>query len=156
MIAVTIQTEDFDVSAEIDSATKDNLGIGAVATFIGKVRGEVDGRPLQSMTLEHYPGMTETELTTIANAAREKFQLSAVRIIHRVGQLMPGNNIVLVITAAQHRKDAFDGCVFIMDYLKTSAPFWKKEVTQDGKGQWVDARQSDDAARDTWDDPQRH
>lgn len=155
MISVTIQTADFDTSAEIDSATNDNLGIGAVATFIGKVRGEADGRPLQSMTLEHYPGMTETELTTIAKAARERFQLSTVRIVHRVGELTPGNNIVLVIATAPHRQDAFDGCAFLMDYLKTTAPFWKKEVTKDGKGQWVDARQSDDAARDRWDEPQQ-
>ncbi|PPC80438.1 MAG: molybdenum cofactor biosynthesis protein MoaE [Hyphomicrobium sp.] len=154
-MSVTIQTADFDTSAEIDSATKDNLGIGAVATFIGKVRGEVDGRPLQSMTLEHYPGMTETELTTIAKAAYERFQLSTVRIVHRVGELTPGNNIVLVIATAPHRQDAFDGCAFLMDYLKTRAPFWKKEVTKDGKGQWVDARQSDDVARDRWDEPQQ-
>ena len=155
MITVTIQTADFDTSAEIDAATKSNPGIGAVATFIGKVRGDIDGQPLQSMTLEHYPGMTEAELMTIATTASDRFQLEAVRIVHRVGPLTPGNNIVLVIAAAPHRKDAFDGCAYLMDYLKTHAPFWKKEVTADGQGQWVDARQSDDTARDRWDDPQR-
>lgn len=155
LITVTVQTADFDTSAEIDNATKGKSGIGAVATFIGKVRGDIDGQPLQSMTLEHYPGMTEAELTNIATTARDRFRLEAVRIIHRVGQLTPGNNIVLVIAAAPHRKDAFDGCSYLMDYLKTRAPFWKKEVTADGQGHWVDARQADDAARDRWDDPHR-
>lgn len=149
-MTVSVQTADFDVSAEIDTLTRADTNIGAIATFIGKVRGEAHGKALTSMALEHYPGMTEGELTRIEVEARGRFQLSASRIIHRVGTLAPGDNIVLVVACARHRHDALAACDFLMDYLKTSAPFWKKETGADGEGQWVDARASDDTALMRW------
>lgn len=149
-MTISVQENDFDIAAEVAALTRDNNDIGAVATFIGKVRGRDGGRPLASMTLEHYPGMTETELHRLADEAKRRFSLSAVRIIHRVGALVPGDNIVLVVACARHRQDAFDGCSFTMDYLKTRAPFWKKEVGVDGSGDWVDARHSDDDAATRW------
>jgi len=149
-MSVRVQEADFDVSAEIAQLTVGDLGAGAAVSFIGKVRGETHGKTLTSMTLEHYPGMTETELENMEREARLRFRLSASAIIHRVGTLLPGDNIVLVITSAPHRGDAFAGCEFLMDYLKTRAPFWKKEVTVDGAGSWVDAREGDDAAAERW------
>lgn len=149
-MTISVQENDFDVAAEVAALTRDNNDIGAVATFIGKVRRRDGERPLASMTLEHYPGMTETELHRLADEAKRRFSLSAVRIIHRVGALVPGDNIVLVVACARHRQDAFDGCSFTMDYLKTRAPFWKKEVGVDGSGDWVDARHSDDDAATRW------
>ena len=145
-----VQEADFDVSSEIDALTAGDSSIGAVATFIGKVRGETDGRSLDAMSLEHYPGMTEAELARMADEAAERFHLTAVSVVHRVGRLAPGDNIVLVVACAPHRRDAFDGCAFLMDYLKTRAPFWKKEEAQGGEGQWVDARDSDDDALVRW------
>ncbi|HPG89635.1 MAG TPA: molybdenum cofactor biosynthesis protein MoaE [Hyphomicrobium sp.] len=149
-MAVFVQRADFDVSAEIAKLTGGATNIGAVATFIGKVRGETDGVALQSMSLEHYPGMTEGELARIEATATQRFNLSASCIIHRVGTLLPGDNIVLVITCAPHRRDALAACDFLMDYLKTDAPFWKKEVTARGDGAWVDARTTDASARERW------
>lgn len=147
---VSVQSADFDVSVEIEKLTRGNAGIGAIATFIGKVRGDAGGQALVSMSLEHYAGMTERELERIEAEAVARFKLSASCIIHRVGTLLPGENIVLVIACAPHRHDAISACDFLMDYLKTDAPFWKKETTADGAGSWVDARSSDDTARARW------
>lgn len=149
-MTVSVQIHDFDVSAEIAKLTAGQSGIGGIATFVGKVRGEADGRTLQSMALEHYPGMTEDELARIEAEATARFKLLASCIIHRVGTLLPGDNIVLVVACAPHRHDAISACDFLMDYLKTDAPFWKKETTADGQGHWVDARTSDDRARARW------
>ena len=149
-MSVRIVEADFDVTAEIAHLTSGETNSGAVATFIGKVRGEADGRPLTSMMLEHYPGMTDAELQRIEAEAHRRFKLTASRIVHRVGTLHPGDNIVLVITCAAHRHDAFQACEFLMDYLKTEAPFWKKETSADGQGAWVDARASDDEALGRW------
>ena len=147
---VRVQQSDFDISTEIAALTSGDTGAGAIASFIGKVRGEANGQPLASMTLEHYPGMTETELEKIETEARLRFRLSASLVVHRIGTLLPGDNIVLVITAAPHRSDAFAACEFLMDYLKTRAPFWKKEAVAGGEGQWVDARETDDTAVERW------
>ena len=149
-MTVRVQHEDFDVGVEIASLTAGRTDIGAVVTFTGCVRGEAEGTPITSMTLEHYPGMTEAELTRIAGEAAERWPLQASLIVHRVGELKPGDNIVLVITASAHRQAAFDAANFLMDYLKTSAPFWKKETDTDGKGTWVDARDADDTAMQRW------
>ncbi|MGQ0456505.1 MAG: molybdenum cofactor biosynthesis protein MoaE [Hyphomicrobium sp.] len=151
---VRIQEYDFDVSAEIAALTKGDSDIGAVSAFIGRVRGAGAGRSLASMTLEHYPGMTESELHRISSEAERRFRLSAVSVVHRIGELAPGDNIVLVIACAPHRQDAFEGCAFLIDYLKTQAPFWKKESGSDGEGRWVDARQSDEVATEKWRPPQ--
>lgn len=149
-MAVRVQTGDFDVSAEIATVTSGRTDIGAVVTFTGTVRGEAGGRTLTSMTLEHYPGMTEAELRRVEAEARERWSLQATTIVHRVGELKPGDNIVLVVTASPHRNAAFEAAEFLMDFLKTRAPFWKKETGTDGKGQWVDARESDDKAAARW------
>lgn len=154
-MAVRISSADFDVSAELAKLSGDDTSIGGVATFIGKVRGEVQGVPLVSMTLEHYPGMTETELESIETEAQERFRLSASLIIHRVGELKPGDNIVLVAACAPHRQDAFLGAEFLMDYLKTRAPFWKKETLANGSSEWVDAREADETAASTWAEKRR-
>jgi molybdopterin synthase catalytic subunit len=149
-MSVRVQEAGFDVSAEIAGLTDGDHGVGAVATFIGKVRGQAHGQALQAMTLEHYPGMTEGELERIEAEAKTRFNLSASLIVHRVGELQPGDPIVLVITCAPHRGDAFQACEFLMDYLKTRAPFWKKETDQSGEGRWVDARECDDTAVTRW------
>lgn len=149
-MTVSVQTADFCISTEIDRLSTGNAAIGAIASFIGKVRGEAHGQPLTSMALEHYPGMTEAELARIEDEAKTRFSLSASRIIHRVGTLAPGDNIVLVIACSRHRHDAINACDFLMDYLKTHAPFWKKETGSDGVGDWVDARVSDDEALNRW------
>lgn len=149
-MAVKVSPDDFDVSAEMATLAKGDTGIGGVALFVGKVRGEADGSSLVSLALEHYPGMTEAELERIEAQARERFKLSASLIIHRVGELRPGDNIVLVIACAPHRQDAFAGAEFLMDYLKTRAPFWKKETLADGRSQWVDARETDATAAASW------
>ena len=149
-MSVSVQERDFDVSAEIEALTRGDTAIGAVATFIGKVRGQAHGETLQLMTLEHYPGMTDAELASIEKEAVARFTLSASRVVHRIGPLKPGDNIVLVITCAAHRGDAFAACEFLMDYLKTRAPFWKKETGVTGEGRWVDARECDDKAASRW------
>ncbi len=149
--SVSVQHEPFDVGAEIAAIAAGRPAIGAVASFVGLVR-ELPGCPggLSAMTLEHYPGMTDKALEDIVGQARGRWQLQDVRVIHRVGRLAPGDAIVLVVVAAAHRGEAFAACEFIMDYLKTRAPFWKKEETRDG-GHWVDARDADDAAAARWD-----
>ncbi|MGE0054936.1 MAG: molybdenum cofactor biosynthesis protein MoaE [Hyphomicrobium sp.] len=149
-MSVRVQEADFDVSAEISMLTDGNDSIGAVATFIGKVRGANHGNPLRAMVLEHYPGMTEAELGRIEMEAVQRFKLSSSLVVHRVGELHPGDNIVLVITCSPHRGDALAACEFLMDYLKTRAPFWKKEIGPTGEGTWVDARDSDDATALRW------
>ena len=152
-MSVSVREQDFNISAEMNALTHGNTEIGAVATFVGKVRGEAHGTSLQSMTLEHYPGMTEAELAAIEVEAVARFKLSASRIIHRIGALRPGDNIVFVMTCSPHRNDAFAACEFLMDYLKTRAPFWKKETGLSGEGRWVDARGCDDMAASRWNKP---
>ena len=149
-MSVRVDESSFDVSAELAKLTAGDTGIGAVAIFVGKVRRGPDNAPLQSMTLEHYAGMTESELQAIEDEAKTRFSLSASLIVHRIGTLHPGDDIVLVIACAPHRRDAFEGCEFLMDYLKTRAPFWKKETRVDGQGTWVDARDCDDKAAVRW------
>ena len=153
-VSIRVQHEDFDAGVEARALTDGRIDVGAVVTFIGTVRGEANGRTLMSMTLEHYPGMTEGELRRIADEAAGRWPLQGVRVIHRVGELRPGANIVLVAVASKHRHAAFEAAEFLMDYLKTRAPFWKKETGTDGVGHWVDARESDDEALARWARPQ--
>ncbi len=148
-MSVRVQREDFDVGAEIARARAANPKIGAVASFIGVVRDLNEGATVGSITLEHYPGMTEKSLAAIAEQARARWNLYDVLIVHRVGTLAPTDQIVLVVATSSHRGDAFAACQFVMDYLKTDAPFWKKEATADGT-RWVDARDSDELARERW------
>lgn len=149
-MAVRVSTSDFDISTEMARLTNSDTGIGGVALFVGKVRDHKDGEALAELVLEHYPGMTEAELERIEAEAQRRFELSASLIVHRVGPLKPGDNIVLVIACAAHRQNAFAAAEFLMDYLKTRAPFWKKEVLAGGEGHWVDARESDDTAAAAW------
>jgi len=146
-LKISIQREDFGLTAEIDAIRKNNPRIGAVASFIGQVR---DVR----MTLEHYPGMTENSIRKIVEEAQGRWQVMDCTVIHRYGELKPTDQIVLVAVASAHRGDAFAACEFIMDYLKTRAPFWKKEHTEAG-ARWVEARASDDDAAGRWQDPAR-
>jgi len=148
-MTVRIQTADFDVGAEIAKLRSDNAKIGAVASFVGVVRDVNDGDPVAEMTLEHYPGMTERSIEAIIVQARERWQVMDALVVHRVGTLKPTDQIVLVVVTSGHRGDAFAACEFIMDYLKTQAPFWKKEATAKGE-RWVDARASDDVAAERW------
>ena len=146
---VRVQTEDFDVGAEIARVRQGDPGIGAVATFLGVVRDMNEGDPVSGMTLEHYPGMTERALEDIIREARDRWDVSDILIVHRVGPLRPLDQIVLVVVSSAHRGEAFSACEFVMDYLKTRAPFWKKESTAEG-GRWVEARESDDVAAQRW------
>jgi len=147
--AIRIQTEPFDVAAEIDALAAGDPTIGAIASFIGLVRDVNDGDAVAGMTLEHYPGMTEKALEGIVADARARWDLVGVRVVHRVGELAPTDAIVLVAVASAHRGDAFEACAFIMDFLKTRAPFWKKERLPDGS-RWVATRASDAAAAERW------
>ena len=148
-MTVRIQTADFDVSAEIAALRRNDPKVGAVASFIGIVRDVNEGYAVAEMTLEHYPGMTEKAIEEIIVQARSRWNVLNVLVIHRVGQLKPLDQIVLVVVAGEHRGEAFAACEFIMDFLKTRAPFWKKEQT--GKGaRWVEARQTDDIAAERW------
>src|SRR6185503_18348550 len=146
---VTIQQADFDLSAEVAALRDADPQVGAVATFLGTVRDRNDGASVSAMQLEHYPGMTERAIEAMVGEARRRFDIRGVRVIHRIGTLMPRDQIVLVAVTSAHRHDAFQACEFLMDYLKTQAPFWKKETTPDG-ARWVDARQADDAALARW------
>jgi len=148
-MSVRVQQEDFDAGAEIARLRAGNPKIGAVASFIGIVRDLNEGAAVGSITLEHYPGMTDKALTSIAEQAKALWNLLDVLIIHRIGTLAPADQIVLVVTTSSHRGDAFAACQFVMDYLKTDAPFWKKEMTDEGM-RWVDARDSDVDARERW------
>jgi len=146
---IRVQQEDFDIGAEIAALTKDRTDIGGVASFIGLVRDVAGGESVGAMTLEHYPGMTQKKLEEIDAEANRRWQLSASLIVHRYGRLEPGDRIVLVITASPHRQAALEACAFLIDWLKTKAPFWKMEETAAG-AQWVEARDSDDKAADRW------
>lgn len=146
---VTIQTEDFDLSSEVAALRASDAAVGAVAAFVGTVRDRNDGLDVSSMELEHYPGMTEKAIEAMIDDALFRFDIRAVRVIHRVGLLQPLDQIVLVAVTSTHRGQAFQACEFLMDYLKTQAPFWKKEHTPEG-ARWVDARVSDDDAMKRW------
>ena len=146
---VSIQMEDFDVAAEIAALRREDPGVGAVCSFIGTVRDRNDGSAVSGMELEHYPGMTERAIESMIDEAVRRFELRAVRVIHRVGKLRPLEQIVLVAVTSSHRGQSFQACEFLMDYLKTQAPFWKKESTPAGE-RWVDARVADDAALARW------
>jgi len=146
---ISVQREDF----AIDTLTRELIGgrrdIGAVVSFTGRVRDRSEAQNLRALELEHYPAMTEKALTDIAEQARQRWQIDDLAIVHRIGRLAVGDNIVAVVVISAHRRDAFEACEFLMDYLKTRAPFWKKEITTDGET-WVEARSSDDAAADRW------
>ena len=146
---VRIQEQDFDLTTEIANLRSGDGSVGAVAIFIGTVRDLNDGTAVRQMTLEHYPGMTETALQSIIDQAKGRWDFNQALIIHRVGPLQPLDQIVLVAVTSAHRGEAFAACEFIMDYLKTQAPFWKKEDTPNG-ARWVDARVSDDEALARW------
>lgn len=149
-MTVKVQREDFDPGREIEALTARNRAVGGVASFIGLVRDMADGRTVGAMTLEHYPGMTEKMLAEIEAEAQARWPLEASLIVHRYGRLEPGDRIVLVATASAHRQAALEACHFLIDWLKTEAPFWKLEETDDGAERWVDARASDDAAAAHW------
>lgn len=146
---VSIQTEDFDLSAEVAALRRENKGVGAVCSFVGTVRDRNEGDQVASMELEHYPGMTEKSIEAMVDEAFRRFDIFGARVIHRVGLLQPLDQIVLVAVTSAHRGQSFQACEFLMDYLKTQAPFWKKEETPQG-ARWVDARVSDDAALARW------
>ena len=148
-MSVRVQEQDFDVSAELALMRKGNPKIGAIASFVGVVRDINEGDSVATMTLEHYPGMTEKAITEIIDQARGRWEVLDTLVIHRVGTLKPTEQIVLVIVASTHRGDAFAACEFIMDFLKTQAPFWKKEITPNG-ARWVDARVTDSRAAERW------
>jgi len=147
---VRVQREDFDLGAEVDALRAGNAKVGAVAAFVGLVRDLNDGSGVSTLTLEHYPGMTEAALEEICAQARARWDLIDLLVIHRVGELAPLDQIVLVAVSSAHRGEAFAACEFVMDYLKTRAPFWKKERTPEGE-RWVEARSSDDEAAARWD-----
>ena len=146
---VRVQEADFDTGAELAALRAGDARVGALASFLGLVRDLNDGASVAEMTLEHYPGMTEKALEEIVAEAKGRWELYDVLVIHRVGPLKPCDQIVLVAVTSAHRGEAFAACEFIMDYLKTRAPFWKKEATPDG-GRWVDARETDDSAAERW------
>jgi molybdopterin synthase catalytic subunit len=147
---IRLQTDPFDIASEIQNLREDRTDIGAIVTFTGAVRGTAKGQPISAMSLEHYPGMTEQELSRITDEAHERWTLQGSTIIHRYGDLKPGDDIVLVITLSAHRRAAFEAAEFLMDYLKSKAPFWKKETTKNGDADWVDARDTDTAALTRW------
>ena len=146
---VSVQTADFDLSQEIARLRAGDEGVGAVCAFVGTVRDRSNGAQVSTMELEHYPGMTEKAIEAMIDQANGRFDIRAVRVVHRIGLLLPQDQIVLVAVTSAHRGQAFEACEFLMDYLKTQAPFWKKEQTPDG-AHWVDARVSDDAAMARW------
>jgi molybdopterin synthase catalytic subunit len=146
---VSIQTEDFDLAAEVAALRQGDGRVGAVCSFVGTVRDRNEGQSVSTMELEHYPGMTEKSIEAMIDAAHRRFDILGARVIHRVGLLHPLDQIVLVVVSSAHRGESFQACEFLMDYLKTQAPFWKKEQTPEG-ARWVDARVSDDAALAKW------
>jgi molybdopterin synthase catalytic subunit len=147
--SVTIQQDDFDLGAEVAALREADDQVGAVAVFVGTVRERSDGAAISAMELEHYPGMTERAIEAMIDEARGRFDIRAVRVVHRVGPLALRDQIVLVAVTSAHRRAAFQACEFLMDYLKTQAPFWKKETTADG-ARWVDACLADDQALERW------
>jgi len=149
-MTVRVQTEDFDVGVEINQLRSARKDVGAVVSFIGQVRDVNEGDEVSQLTLEHYPGMTEKSLEAIITQAKTRWNIMDVLIIHRVGTLQPSDQIVLVAVSGGHRGEAFAACEFVMDYLKTEAPFWKKEATPSGE-RWIEAKISDDDARERWD-----
>ena len=151
-MTVRIQEADFDLNAELTALRAGDARIGALASFVGLVRDVHDGAGISEVTLEHYPGMTEKALAEIVAEAETRWNLYAVLVIHRIGPLKPCDQIVLVAVTSAHRGEAFAACEFIMDYLKTRAPFWKREVTAEG-ARWVDARDSDNSAAERWQQP---
>ena len=148
-LSVSIQVEDFDVSHELAQLRANDARVGAVCSFVGTVRERNSGNAISSMELEHYPGMTEKSITSMMEEDAKRFDIYGARVIHRIGLLHPEDQIVLVAVTSAHRGTSFQACEFLMDYLKTQAPFWKKEVTPDGS-RWVDARESDDVALARW------
>ncbi len=148
-MTVRVQTDDFDIAVELEAIRLANADIGAVVSFIGQVRDINEGDDIQTLTLEHYPGMTERALEKITDEAQSRWSIRDSLVIHRVGTLKPQDQIVFVAVSSQHRGEAFKACEFIMDYLKTQAPFWKKETTNSGE-RWVDAKLSDDEAKIRW------
>jgi molybdopterin synthase catalytic subunit len=152
MAHIKVQTEDFDIGAEIAALTAGRTDIGGIGCFVGTVRADAKGAEAKvtGMTLEQYPGMTERAIARIADEASERWPVLGCTVIHRVGPLHPGDNIVLVIAASSHRQAALDATAFLIDWLKTKAPFWKREDFADGNGAWVDAREADDAAASRW------
>jgi len=151
-VPVRIQREDFDAGAEIARLRAGDPRIGAVASFVGVARDRNDGATVSTMALEHYPGMTEKAIEAIVEQARARWEVAEILVIHRIGILKPLDQIVLVVVTSGHRGEAFAACEFVMDYLKTEAPFWKKESTPAGE-RWVDAREADEAARSRWERP---
>lgn len=151
---IRVQREDFDIGAELTRLTGGNRSIGGLACFVGLVRDMAGEAAIGAMTLEHYPGMTEKKLAEIEAEAMARWPLDACLVIHRYGRLEPGERIVMVATASAHRRAALAACEFLIDWLKTKAPFWKHEETAEG-GKWVDARDSDDAAAERWEKPAR-
>lgn len=150
---IRVQREDFDIGAELARLTEGNSRIGGLASFVGLVRDLAGEGSVSAMTLEHYPGMTEKRLAEIEAEARARWPLESVLIIHRYGRLEPGDRIVLVATTSAHRQAALESCAFLIDWLKTKAPFWKLEETGSGETRWVEARSSDDAAAERWQHP---
>jgi len=148
-LTIRIQEADFDIAKEIAALTKDRTDIGAVVSFSGICRGSENGENIAALTLEHYPGMAEAEIARHAETAMSRWPLNGLTVIHRVGRIEPGENIVLVLTASTHRQAAFEAAEFMMDYLKANAPFWKREEKPTGTS-WVDARDHDDAAASRW------
>ncbi len=146
---IRIQEADFDIAHEIAALTDGRSDIGAVVSFSGICRGTEDGEPIAALTLEHYPGMAEAEIKRHADEAMSRWPLTGLTVVHRVGRIAPGENIVLVLTASQHRQAAFHAAEFLMDYLKTNAPFWKREESAKGSS-WIEARDHDDAATARW------
>src|SRR5580692_7817500 len=148
-VTIRIQQADFDIAREISALTKGRTDVGAVVSFSGICRGREGGETIAALTLEHYPGMAEAEIMRHAETAMSRWPLTGVSVIHRVGRITPGENIVLVVTTSQHRQAAFQAAEFLMDYLKASAPFWKREE-QAGGTSWVDAQHDDDTAAARW------
>ena len=148
-VTIRIQEADFDIAREISDLTRGRSDIGAVVTFSGICRGSENGEPIGALTLEHYPGMAEAEIGRHADEALSRWPLQGLTVLHRVGRIAPGENIVLVLTASMHRTAAFEAAEFLMDYLKTNAPFWKREESAKGTS-WVEARSQDDAAATRW------
>jgi molybdopterin synthase catalytic subunit len=146
---IRIQEADFDVAREIAALTKGRTDVGAVVSFSGVCRGDENGEPIAALTLEHYPGMAEAEIGRHADEAAARWPLTGLTVIHRVGRIAPGENIVLVLAASQHRQAAFHAAEFLMDYLKANAPFWKREEGRKGAN-WIEAREHDDAAAARW------
>jgi molybdopterin synthase catalytic subunit len=148
-MTVRLQREPFDVTAEVAALTQGRTDIGAVVTFTGICRGSEDGAPITALTLEHYPEMAEAEIARHVEEAKRRWAIEGVTVIHRYGRITPGEDIVMVVTTSSHRQDAFAAAEFLMDYLKTRAPFWK-QVEQAGQASWVDAKAADDRAADRW------